>query len=472
MYIRARYLIMGVVLAMVLSSGVTTLALNWVGAGGPIAALPVTKDEQFTKLMQAYNTLSEHYYQDVKSDDLLNGAIDGMVKSLDDPYSTYMDQQEANSFHENISSSFEGIGAEIREEEGKIVIVSPMKNSPAEKAGLKPNDVIVSVDGKKLSGMKVSEAVLHIRGKKGSKAELVIERAGQSGEMTVPIVRDTIPLETVYHEMRPDNMGKIQITKYAETTAEEFKKAVADLKSQGAKGLIIDLRQNPGGLLNIAKELGDMLVADGKVVLQVEYRTGEKEVYRAKGEDKVNLPIVCLIDGGSASASEIMAGFLKEAGGVPLVGEKSFGKGTVQTAQDFEDGSNIKFTTAKWLTPDGNWVHKNGIEPDYKVALPKYADLPYIDPDKELKPETFSNEIKTAQVMLEALGHHPGREDGFFDSKTKDAVIAFQKAQNLPTTGIISGKTTFRMIELLQEKIKQNDTQLEAAELVLRKMIK
>jgi len=472
MYIRARYLIMGVVLAMVLSSGATTLALNWGGAGGTMAA-PVTKDEQFSKLMEAYNTLNRHYYKDVKSDDLLNGAIDGMVKSLDDPYSTYMDQEEAGSFHENISSSFEGIGAEIREEEGKIIIVSPMKNSPAEKAGLKPNDVIISVDGKTLSGLKVSEAVLHIRGKKGSKAELVIQRAGQTGEMTVPIIRDTIPVETVYHEMRPDNMGKIQIAKFSETTAEEFKKALDDLKAKGAKGLIIDLRQNPGGLLNVTKDIGDMLVAEGKVIMQVEYRTGDKEIFRAnRGDDKIKLPIVCLIDGGSASASEIMAGFLKEAAGVPLVGEKSFGKGTVQTAQDFEDGSNIKFTTAKWLTPEGNWIHQKGIEPDYKVALPKYADLPYIDPDKELKPETFSNEIKTAQVMLEALGHHPGREDGFFDPKTKEAVIAFQKAQNLPTTGIISGKTTYRMIELLQEKIKQNDTQLEAAERVLRKMIK
>jgi carboxyl-terminal processing protease len=217
--------------------------------------------------------------------------------------------------------------------------------------------------------------------------------------------------------------------------------------------------------------MGDMLVAEGKTILQVEYRSGEKQVYRADKGDKVGLPMVVVIDGGSASAAEIMAGFLKESASVPLVGQKSFGKGTVQTAKDFDDGSNIKYTTAKWLTPNGNWIHQKGIEPDYKVELPKYAELPYLDPDKELKPETFSNEIKTAQIMLEALGHYPGRDDGFFDQKTKDAVIAFQKEQKLEPTGIISGKTTYRMIELLQEKIKKNDTQLEAAEKVLRKMI-
>lgn len=472
MNIRGRYMIMIVILAMVLSSGVTTLALKWGGAGNAIA-LQSSNSEEFTKLLQSYNTLREGYYQDVNSEDLLNGAIDGMVKSLDDPYSTYMDQKEAGAFHESISASFEGIGAEIREEDGKIIIVSPIKGSPAEKAGLKPNDAILSVDGKTLSGMKSSEAVQHIRGKKGSKAELVIQRAGETGEINVSIIRDTIPVETVYHEMLPNNsMGKVQITKFSETTAEEFKKAVADLKGKGAKGLVLDLRQNPGGLLSIATEIGDMLVDEGKITLQVEYRDGKKDTYRSKGENKVGLPVVALIDGGSASASEIMAGFLKESANVPLVGQKSFGKGTVQSARDFEDGSNIKFTTAKWLTPNGNWVHKKGIEPDYKVELPKYADLPYLDPDKELKPETFSTEIKTAQVMLEALGHHPGRDDGFFDQKTKEAVMAFQKEQKLEATGVISGKTTRRMIELLQEKIKKNDTQLEAAERVLGKMIK
>jgi carboxyl-terminal processing protease len=467
MFVRGRYLILGLILTIVLTSGLTTLYLNMDGTS-PIAS--GTSDPQFAKLMDTYKTLKDGYYQDVKNDQLLNGAIDGMVKSLDDPYSTYMDQKEASSFHENISSSFEGIGATIREEDGKIVIDAPIKGSPAEKAGLKSNDRILKVDGKSLEGMKVGEAVTFIRGKKGSKAELVVQRPGASDDMNISVVRDTIPVETVYHEMLPDNMGKITITKFAETTYDEFKKALDDLKSKNMKGLVLDMRQNPGGLLSVTVDIANLIVPDQKLILQVESRDGQKEVYRSK-HGKADFPVVVLVDGGSASAAEILAGALKESGQFPLVGTKTFGKGTVQTAKDFDDGSNIKYTIAKWLTPDGNWIHKKGIDPTYEVKLPAYAELPYLDPEKELKPDTFSAEVKTAQTMMNALGYSTGREDGYFDDKTKTAVLAFQKVENIPANGTISGKTTTRMIELLQDKIKKNDTQLEKAQSVLRKMI-
>jgi carboxyl-terminal processing protease len=468
MYIRGRYLVLALIAAIVLSSGLTAFIMK----DGGTSALPgdVGAAPEFQKLLETYKTLREGYYQETKSDQLLNGAIEGMIKSLNDPYSTYMTPEQAASFHENIESSFEGIGAEIREEEGKIVVVSPIKGSPAEKAGIKPNDRIRKVDGKSLDGMTASEAVLHIRGKKGSKAELVIERPGVPGELNITLIRDTIPLETVYHEMLPEQMGKIQITKVSETTFTEFSKAVEDLKKQGMKGLIIDLRQNPGGLLNVTVKMVDMLLPEGKMILQVEYRDGGKETYRSDKET-FDLPIVVLIDDGTASAAEIMAAALKESGGVPLVGTKSFGKGTVQTTKSFEDGSDIKYTIAKWLTPNGNWVHKDGIEPDYKVELPAYANLTAIDPEKELGKDQFSNEIKSAQTMLEALGYSPGRVDGFFDEKTKQAVIAFQQANGIEATGTIKGKTATLLMEKLQEKVKQNDSQLEMAKDVLRKMI-
>jgi carboxyl-terminal processing protease len=470
MFIRGRYLILGLILTIVLSSGLTVAVLQWTGTSLSLRTVDGLNDPQFSKLLDAYKTLKQEYYQDVKNDQLLNGAIDGMIKSLDDPYSTYMNQTEAEAFHENISSSFEGIGAQIREEDGKIVIEAPIKGSPAEKAGLKPNDKILKVDGKSLEGMSVSEAVTYIRGKKDTKAELVIERPGVSEPMNITVIRDKIPLETVYYEMLPEQMGKIQITKFSESTYDEFKKAYDDLKGQGMKGLILDLRQNPGGLLNVTTEIANMLIPDGKPILQVEHRDGKKDIYRASG-GKPEFPIVALIDGGSASAAEILAGALQESGGYPLVGEKSFGKGTVQTAKDFSDGSNMKYTIAKWLTPNGNWIHKKGIEPDYQVSLPSYAQLPYIDPDKKFELNNFSSEIKTIQQMLVALGYQPGREDGYFDQQTQEAVLAFQKVQSLPATGIVEGKTTVRMMDLLEEKIQQNDTQLEKAKAVLRKML-
>lgn len=472
MFIKGRYLILGLIVAMIVSSGVTVVSLNATGrltqSGDTLPA--AQKDEEFNKLVDAYTTLKKNYFQDVKDDTLLNGAIDGMVKSLDDPYSTYMSPKEADTFHENISSSFEGIGAEIKEEDGKIVVDSPIKGAPAEKAGVKPNDRIISVDGKSLVGMKVTEAVTYIRGKKGSKAELVIERPGETGQLNITVVRDTIPLDTVKGEMLEDGMARITISKFAETTADEFDKSLKDLKSKGMKGLVLDMRQNPGGLLDICVKIANELVPDQKLILQVEDRAGKKEVYHSK-HGKADFPVVVLVDGGSASAAEILAGALKESGGYPLVGEKTFGKGTVQTTKSYDDGSNIKYTMAKWLTPDGNWIHKKGIEPDYPVALPDYAEVPLLDPDKELKPDTFSNEVKTAQTMLEALGYQPGRKDGFFDDKTKQAVVAFQKVENIEADGVIKGKTTSKMIELLRKKIESNDTQLDKAKQVLRKML-
>ncbi|KEO81624.1 S41 family peptidase [Tumebacillus flagellatus] len=472
MYIKGRTLIIGLVVSLVLSSGLTVIGLNATGhlTKASDSATPAVTDAEFNKLVDAYGTLKKSYYQDVKDDTLLNGAIDGMVKSLDDPYSTYMSPTEAKDFQENISSSFEGIGAEIKSEDGKIVVDVPIKGAPAEKAGIKPNDRILSVDGKSLTGMKVTEAVTYIRGKKGSKAELVIERPGETGQLNISVVRDTIPLDTVKGEMLDDGMARITMSKFAETTADEFNKSLTELKGKGMKGLILDLRQNPGGLLDVCVQIANQLVPDQKLILQVEDRSGQKEVYRSK-HGKADFPVVVLVDGGSASAAEILAGALKESGNFPLVGEKTFGKGTVQTTKSYNDGSNIKYTMAKWLTPDGNWIHKKGIEPDYKVDLPEYADLPYLDPDKELKPDTFSNEVKTAQIMLEALGYQPGRKDGFFDDKTKQAVVAFQKVQNLEADGVIKGKTTSKMIELLQKKIQDNDTQLDKAKQVLRKML-
>ncbi len=468
MYIRGRYLILSLILVIALSSGLTAFVMKDGQTGTSVENAASTPE--FQKLLDTYSTLQKDFYQGAKSDQLLNGAIDGMVKSLDDPYSTYMPPDEATQFHENIESSFEGIGAEIRAEDGKIVVVSPIKGSPSESAGIKPNDRIRSVDGKSLDGMTASEAVTHIRGKKGSKAELVIERPGEQGVLNISLVRDTIPIETVYSEMLPDKMGKVQVTKVSETTFTEFSKAIQSLKDQGMKGLIIDLRSNPGGLLNITVKMADMLLPEGKMIMQVEYKDGSKDTYKSDKE-QLGLPIVVLVDGGSASAAEILAAALKESGDVPLVGTKTFGKGTVQTTKSFKDGSDIKYTIAKWLTPNGNWVHKNGIEPDHKVELPAYASLHALDPDKEMKKEQFSNEIKSAQTMLEALGFTPGRLDGFFDEKTEQAVMSFQQANGIEKTGVVGGKTTLKMMELLRAKLEKDDTQLEMAKSVLRKMI-
>ncbi|MEH7545343.1 MULTISPECIES: S41 family peptidase [Bacillaceae] len=470
-YIRLKkfHFIMLLFFLVFLSAGITTFAL----AFGKEKVVTVTPDRtEFNKLYEAFDTLKNGYYKDVNQQKLINGAIDGMVKSLDDPYSDYMSDDEAKSFHNSISSSFEGIGAEIQEKDGHIVIVSPIKGSPAEKSGLKPNDMVISVNGKSLQGMNSTEAVTLIRGKKGTKVTLSIQRPGMAEPMTVPIVRDTIPIETVYGEMVDHRIAKVQITSFSSNTSKELVTTLTDLQKKGMKGLVLDLRQNPGGLLDQAVSITSMFVPKGKIIVKEEDRNGKIKEIASQNEGNPDLPLVVLIDSGSASASEIFAAAVKESAGVPLVGEKSFGKGTVQTAADFEDGSNLKYTIAKWLTPNGNWIHKKGIVPDVQVALPDYATLPIINPDKELAISTSSTEVQTAQKMLKAIGYDPGREDGFFDEKTKQAVIKFQTAQKLPANGVLKGDSTLKLMDVLREKIKNSDTQLQKAVEVLKGRMK
>ncbi|WP_459349914.1 lmo1851 family serine protease [Neobacillus thermocopriae] len=470
-YIRLKkfHFIMLLFFIVFISAGITTVALSF----GEEKVVTVSNDrEEFTKLYKAFDTLKNGYYKKINEQELINGAINGMVESLDDPYSDYMTKDEAESFHSTISSSFEGIGAEIQEKDGHIMIVSPIKNSPAEKAGLKPNDIILSVDGKSLQGVTSTKAVTMIRGKKGTKVELSIQRPGSDAPITVPIIRDEIPIETVYGEMVDDRIAKVQITSFSTNTTKELTDKLNELKSKGMQGLVLDLRQNPGGLLDQAINISSMFVPKGKIIVKEQDRNGKVKEIASQNDGNPGFPLVVLIDKGSASASEILAAAVKESAGVPLVGEKSFGKGNVQTAADFSDGSNIKYTIAKWLTPNGNWIHKKGIKPDMEVALPEYANLPIINPEKELTLSTSSTEVQTAQKMLKALGYDPGREDGFFDEKTKKAVMSFQTANQLTADGILKGETTLKLMEKIRELINNNDTQLNKAIEVLKEKMK
>lgn len=460
------HFVMLLFLVVFLSAGITTFALAF---GDEKAVTVANERTEFDKLYSAYDTLKSNYFQKVDEEKLIDGAINGMIDSLDDPYSDYMDKKEAKSFDETISSSFNGIGAEIQEQDGNIMVISPIKDSPAEKAGLKPNDKILTVDGKSIQGMSANEAVLLIRGDKGTAVKLTIQRPGVEEIMDVSIVRDTIPIETVYGEMLGDGIAKIQITSFSTNTSKELVAKLNELKAQGMKGLILDLRQNPGGLLDEAIKISSLFLPDHDVILQIEDRNGKKQTINSTStKDNPNVPLVVVIDKGSASASEILAAAVHESADVPLVGEKSFGKGTVQQAKKFTDGSNLKLTTEKWLTPDGNWIHKKGIAPDFEVALPPYAFLSMIDTETELKLSSTSPQVKTAQQMLKTLGYDPGREDGVFDEKTEQAVKQFQAKENLEVNGIISGQTTITLMQRIGDLVTQNDTQIQKAVEILK----
>lgn len=450
------------------TAGVTTLVLAF-GDKKAVNVGVANNRPEFNKLYEVYDKLESSYYKKVDKKTLINGAINGMVDSLGDPYSDYMSEDEAKQFNESISSSFEGIGAEIQEKDGFITVVSPIKGSPAEKAGLKPNDKILAVNDKSIRGMSANEAVLLIRGKKGTSVKLTIQPAGSKETAEMTIVRDTIPINTVYAEMMKNGVAKVQITSFSNNTYDELVKALDEMDKKGMKSLILDLRQNPGGLLNQALEISNLFVPEGKTIVQTEGRNGKRDQEVAKAGKKINVPAVVLIDEGSASASEITAAALNESAGIPLIGHKSFGKGTVQTATDFKDGSDVKFTVAKWLTPNGEWIHEKGIEPEYKVDLPKYANLPIIDPSKKWKKSDVSSNIKTAEQMLKAVGYNPGKVDGLYDSQTEKAVQAFQKAEHLKVNGILEGDTTIELMNKLREKIIKDDPQVKKATEVLSK---
>lgn len=457
---------------------ITTLVTIFILTAGEDKVVEVVKPKQtvdrqeFTKLYDAYDQMKQKYFEEIDEKLVLDGAINGMIEALGDPYSDYLNEEEARQLNESISSSFEGIGAEIQEQDGYIAVVSPIKNSPAEQAGILPKDKITAVDGESIQGMSSSEAVLLIRGEKGSAVNLTIVRQGVDDPIEVKVVRDVIPIESVYAELDDEGIGHIHITSFADGTYDELLEAIEDMEKKGLKGLVIDVRQNPGGTLEAAMKISDLFVESGKNLLQYEEKDKKPDIYTASDGLKIKVPVIGVIDDGSASASEILAGALSESADIPLVGLTTFGKGTVQSPKNLPDGSNLKLTTAKWLTPDGNWIHEKGIKPDVEVPYPSYAMLPFLDPSVEMKEGLVSAAIEAAEEMFEAVGYDPGEVDGLFDSQTTAAVKQLQEDLDLEVTGILTGDTTLGLMNKLREKINKEDPQILKAKELLMEQIK
>lgn len=419
------------------------------------------KQSEASKLGTALTLIEGNYYKDVDRSKLIDGAVNGMMESLGDPYSNYMAKETAQQFEESIEGSFSGIGAEVASDNGKVVVVSPIKGSPAEKAGIQAKDVIVSVNGESLQGLDLNDAVAKIRGPKGSTATLVVQRSGSSQPMTFNIKRDDVKLETVYAKMESGDVGVIEITQFSMNTADRFKEELSKLEKQGMKGLVIDVRNDPGGVLPVVIEIAEQFVPKGKTIVQVENKAKEREETNSKGSGK-DYPVAVLMNKGSASASEILAGALQQSAGAKLLGENSFGKGTVQTSfeKQLGDGSLLKITIAKWLTPDGSWIHGKGIKPDIAVAQPDYFSVSPINKSVTLQYNSNSSDVKSAQIMLAGLGYKPGRKDGYFDTATKEAVKKFQSASKLTVTGSIDAKTAealeTALIKAIQNPVNDN----------------
>ncbi|WP_025691898.1 S41 family peptidase [Paenibacillus zanthoxyli] len=458
------------VIAALLCGSLLTLAVtgslfSGQAAGESVASAPASgglAQSEAKKLGTTLSLIEGNYYKSVDRSKLIDGAVNGMMEALGDPYSNYMAKETAEKFEESIEGSFTGIGAEVASDNGKVVVVSPIKGSPAEKAGVQAKDIIVSVNGTSLTGMDLNDAVAKIRGPKGSTAVLVIQRSGSTQPLTFNIRRDNVTLETVNSSMEKNGVGVIEITQFSLNTADRFKEELGKLEKKGLKGLVIDVRNDPGGVLPVVIDIAEQFVPRGKTIVQVENKNKERELTTSKGRGK-DYPVVVLMNKGSASASEILAGALQQSAGAKLIGDNSFGKGTVQTSFDKQlgDGSLLKITIAKWLTPNGSWIHGKGIKPDIAVAQPDYFSVTPIDKSAPLQYNSNSSNVKSAQTMLDGLGYKPGRKDGYFDTGTKDAVKKFQSAAKLKATGIIDAKTAEALEAALIKAIRNpvNDNQ-------------
>lgn len=441
-----------------------------VGGSEPSGFTP----SEWSKLELVYQMLESSYYEEIDREKLLDGAIRGMVSALGDPYTTYMNAEEAEQFTASVDSTFSGIGAEVTMLDGQVTVVSALKDSPAERAGIMAKDIIVSVNSESLSGLTLNEAVAKIRGPKGTQAKLGILREGHEGVLEIIVVRDDIDVETVFSRIVAPGIGLIELRQFVQNSDQRFMEELEQLSKQGMKALIIDVRNNPGGYLYSVIDLLDNLLSEGQTIVQVENRGGETQVTAATGSG-IDLPIAVLINEGSASASEILASALQENGRAKLFGMQTFGKGTVQSTytKGFKDGSNMKITIAKWLTPKGNFINGVGVKPDVEVPLPDYFNVTTLPKDQVFEQDQNLAAVASLQLMLNALGYKTDRTDGYYSAETTEAVKKFQADNGLPVTGKTDGYTAQKLEDAVITLIRdpENDTQLQAAVQYLRQTL-
>ncbi|HSM56381.1 MAG TPA: S41 family peptidase [Candidatus Sulfomarinibacteraceae bacterium] len=361
----------------------------WLGhSGWPLnqlglvsSRMPPEATESFDPFWETWNLVSERFYeQPIDPEMLTEGAIDGMLATLEDPHTRYLPPALEESARQSMEGELQGIGVLVEMVEGRITIVSPFDGSPAEEVGLLPGDVLLEANGQDLSELDLTEAAELIRGPAGTTVDLVVERNGETFE--VEVTRAVVEIPSVRAEMLEENLIYLRINRFGNRTEEELEDTLEPLLAQNPRGLILDLRNNPGGGLDAAVDVADHFLDEG-IILRERFGTGQERVFEStSGGLAQNIPIAVLINQGSASASEVLAGAIRDRGRGVLVGTQTFGKGTVQTWHALSNGGGVRITTARWLTPDDNWVGvgtgEGGLTPDIVVELP--TETP--DPDR------------------------------------------------------------------------------------------
>ncbi|GAB4262931.1 S41 family peptidase [Thermincola ferriacetica] len=342
-------------------------------ASGLVTGALITNYNNVGTLARVISLIERNYLETVKTETLVEGAVKGIVDSLGDPYSVYMPPKMFKELQEKMQGSFGGVGIIVSMKGEHIAVIEPIKGTPAEKAGIKAGDIITKVNDKDTKDMDLDTAVGLMRGPVGTEVVLQVFRKQTNKFLNFKIVREMIEVPTVEGKILPNTkIGYIAISMFASNTDEELDKVLQEVLAHKPKGLILDLRDNPGGDLESAVRIADKFIPKGPIVY-VEYRTGSDEYYEAD-DKRIELPLVVLINENSASASEIVAGAIKDTGSGTLVGTKTFGKGVVQSIYTLQNKAGLKLTTAKYLTPKKRDIHKKGIQPDVKVELPENSE--------------------------------------------------------------------------------------------------
>lgn len=365
-----RTIMLIVVVALITFVLTTIFVYKKVGTSTSIS-IPGISTDLINKLYTVRRIIDEEYVSEIKEEDLVEGAVKGYVDGLGDEYTEYFTKSEMEEFKAEVQGNYVGIGIYMMQnvKENSIVILYPIEGSPAEKAGLKTGDIIKKVDDTEFTGEDFEKISTYIKGKEGTKVKIEVERKGE--KLTFEVERKKIDLYPIKSEMLQNNIGYIKISSFDDDCAKEFKQIYNELnKSNKLKGLIIDLRNNGGGIVDEALDMADFILDKDKIELISINKKGEEEITKSKSNPVINVPIVVLVNGNTASASEIFAAALKENDKATIVGEKTYGKGVIQELISLRDGSGIKVTIEEYLTPNRNKINKVGITPDKEVTLP------------------------------------------------------------------------------------------------------
>ena len=353
----------------------STISSEETGAekSGKVSGAAIDWNKVTDKEEEIYNTIDEYYLNGIDNDKMKDGIYKGMVDSLGDPYTVYYNSEEYKQFTSSSSGTYSGIGVSQNVTTGAITIVKTFKKGSGEKEGMKPGDVIYKVEGKRIEGLELSKVVSMIKGEEGTFVKVTVLRDGK--EIEFNLERKKLEVDTVNYRME-DRSGKkigyISVSEFDEVTASQFKSAISELSKEGMEGLVIDLRDNPGGLLDVTCEMLDRMIKKGLLVYTVD-KYGKRVDEDATDSDSFDKPVAILVNGNSASASEVFSGAMKDYKAATLVGTKTFGKGIVQSIVPFGDGTAMKVTVSKYYTPNGVNIHGTGIEPDVVVELSKDA---------------------------------------------------------------------------------------------------